>query len=585
MLNEKEYKVMKRIYLIFISLGIVMLSACSTGDSSSSGGNDNSSGSKLLMSGTLDDTRVIETDAGAGVNTSSMTTSWAKTDEMVVVYNAGTSASPSYNNATFKTTSGANGFFQSTGSFTQAQINGYINNPAIAMNTTNATTDTITTTQSSTSYKLASTVTLLGSQDGTLGNVSHYDLIYASSTSNGVSQKPFDFKHAMCVIRIDICNLPVAATYVKSATITYTPTGSTPQILATSASYTYDGTTLTNGSVASATSITMTCPTGGSGVAAVNQVGVSNGKASIYLVVPGSTTANAYSGKLAISITDNNNITSGGSNVLLSNKTLNPGSLYAKTVAMIRPGMYYFSDGTWGILAENPSKTPIAVIFYTTPSTIDYGLGRTHGYAMALKNSATKVNWGPRGTETPLSNSFDPNYTLLITDMDGYTNTKKIKDTYGPLSASNYPAFYYALNYPVAAPSTSSGWYLPSSGQWYWIAIALTNLYNGGDYTSHGTVTTTNSYDGSGTAYQWTRATTSPSTATYINNYLSPVGGDLFVTTSGADFWLWDSTESTKYSGGAFEMKSATYTLLHRLVKDTGSSSAYGGYVRPVIAF
>ncbi len=578
---------MKRIYLIFISLAVVMLSACSTGDSSSSGGNDNSSGSKLSMIGTLDKTRVIETDAGAGVNTSSMTTSWANTDEMVVVYNAGTSASPVYNNATFKTTSGANGFFQSTGSFTQAQINGYINNPAIAMNTTNATSnDTINTTQSTTSYKLASTVSYLGSQNGTLGNVSHYDLIYASSTSNGVSQKPFRFKHAMCVIRIDVCNLPVAATYVKSATITYTPSGSTPQLLATSASYTYNGTTLTTGSVVTATSITMNCPTGGSGVAAANQVKVSNGNASIYLVVPGSTLANAYSGTLAISVTDNNNSISGGKNVLLSSKTLNPGSLYAKAIAMLANGMYYFSDGTWGILAENPSKTPIAVIFYTIPSTTDQGHGWTHGYAMALKNAATKVNWGPINTNTSLPNSFDPNYTLLISDMDGYTNTQTIKNNYAP-SASNYPAFYYALNYPVAKPSTNnSGWYLPSSGQWYWIGISLTKLYNGGDYLSHSVITTTNIYDGSGSAYQWTRATTSPSTATYINNYLSAVSGsDLFVTASGADFWLWDSTESTKDSGGAFEMKSPTYTLLHRLVKNTGTTSTYGGYVRPVIAF
>jgi len=576
---------MKRIYLIFISLGIVMLSACSTGDSSSPGGNDNNSGSNLSMVGTLDPTRVIETDAGAGSNTSSMTTSWANTDEMVVVYNAGTSGSPSYQNATFMTTSAATGYFKSTGtSFnTQAKINGYINNPAIAMNTTNATTDTIMTTQSSTSYKLASTVTLLGSQNGTLGNVSHYDLIYAPSTSNGVSQKPFRFKHAMCVIRIDITNLPVAATYVKSATITYTPTGSTPQMLATSASYTYDGTTLATGSVASATSITMTCPTGGSGVAAANQVGVSNGKASIYLVVPGSTTANAYSGTLSISVTDNNSVISSGSSVLLSNKTLNPGSLYAKSFAMLSKGMYYFSDGTWGILSENPSKTPIAVIFRIVTSTIDQGHGWTHGYAMALKNAANKVNWGPKGTDTSLSNSMDPNYTLLTTDMDGYTNTQTIKNNY---VISNYPAFYYALNYSVPAPSTSSGWYLPSSGQWYWIAIALTQLQSGGDYTSHGTVTTTDTtspYE-TGTAYQWTRAATSPSTATYINNYLTPISGsDLFLTTAG--FWLWDSTESDKYSGGAFDMQSATYTLLQRSVKDTGSGSTYGGYVRPVIAF
>ena len=561
---------MKRIYLIFISLGIVMLSACSTGDSSSSADNDNSSSSNLLMIGTLDPTRVIETDAGAGgVNTSSMKTSWANTDEMVVVYNAGTSGSPSYQNATFMTTSAATGYFKSTGtSFnTQAKINGYINNPAIAMNTTNGS-DTITTTQSSTSYKLTSTVKYLGNQDGTLGNVSHYDLLYGSSISNGTSQKPFTFHHAMSVIRIDITNLPVAATYVKSATITYTPTGSTPQLLATSESYTYDGTTLAQSSVASATSITMTFPTG------TNKVVVSSGgKASIYLVVPGSTTTNAYTGTLSVSVTtDDNNIRV--SNVSLSSKTLKPGSLYAKSVAMVVNGMFYFSDGTWGRLGDYPSKTPIAVVFYTATSDNDKAKW-THGYAMALKNAATSVNWGPYGTEESLSNSLNDR-TLLEGDLDGYTNTQTIKKL-SNFSSSTYPAFYAALNYSVSAPTTSSGWYLPSSGQWYWLAIDLCKLgieYSS-SFTLNRTSTTTTTPNETGVADQWTR-TSGQSTATDINGYLNLVSGsDLFVDGT----WFWDSTEASNYSGGVFQLNSSTVTTLQRTLKNKV------GYVRPVLAF
>ena len=572
MLNEKEYKVMKRIYLIFISLGIVMLSACSTGDSSSPEGNDNSSGSNLSMVGTLDKTRVIETDAGAGVNTSSMTTSWTKTDKILVLFNGGTSGSPSYFYSSFVPTSAANGYFRSTTNSTQAQINGYINNPAIAMNMTNGA-DTINVTASS-NNTLTGTVSYLDKQDGTLGNVSHYDLLYASSTSNGVSQKPFTFHHAMCVIRLDMCNLSRNATYVKSATITYTPTGSTPQMLATSASYTYDGTNFTQSSAASTTSMTINCPTG------VNKIGIaSGGKASIYLVVPGSTTANAYSGTLNISVTtDDNSIRS--CNVLFSNKTLNPGSLYAKAVAIANFGMFYFSDGTWGRLADYPGKTPIAIIFYAVTSAKDFNKGWTHGYAMALKNAAVKVNWGPINTDTSLPNSFTDT-TLYKKDMDGYTNTQTIKTNY---TLSNYPAFKSALNYPVTAPPTSSGWYLPSSGQWFRIALDLSNLSLGGDYLTFLVISTTNTSDGPGSAYQWTRASTSQSTATYFNNYLSPLSSSLYDSFADGT-WFWDSTESTKDSGGVFLLNSSTVTTLQRSLKNSGSGDPNGGYVRPVIAF
>jgi len=559
---------MKRIYLILMSLAVIMLSACSADESLTSAGNNNSPDSKLSMRGTLTDTRVIETDGGAGVNTSSMTTSWAKTDMMAVVYNAGTSVSPAYSSAQFETTDGAkDGFFQSTNSFTQDQIDGYINNSAIAMNKTNAASnDTITATQTSiNTNSLTGTVNLLDKQNGTLGNVSHYDLIYASSTSNGVNQKPFEFKHAMSVIRIDLSNLSTSATYIKSATITYTPSGSTSQLLATSVSYAYDGTTLTQSAI-STTSVSMTCPTGGSSVASANQVKVSGRSASLYLVVPGNTATKYYSGTLVVSVTDNNNVTR-GCNIVLKSKTLSPGSLYAKAATVIAVGMYYFSDGTWGTLAENPGKTPIAVIFSITPSTTDMGHNWTHGYAMALKNAAKNVNWGTYGTDTSLPNSSDKT-SQTTQDMDGYTNTQTIKNTYA-LSTSNYPAFYYALNYGVTAPRGSSKWFLPSIGQWYLIAANLGGL--SGTYNTFFAPF----------IYIWGGKATAVDNS--INAYLSPVSGsDSFYYYYNS--WYWGSTEADANNGTIFQMLFSNVQL-NQAIKNNGALFTYGGYVRPAIAF
>ena len=66
-------------------------------------------------------------------------------------------------------------------------------------------------------------------------------------------------------------------------------------------------------------------------------------------------------------------------------------------------------------------------------------------------------------------------------NKDGYSETQAIKNN-RTLSTSSYPAFYYALNYGTSnesettaytAPKGSSGWFLPSVGQWWDI---LTNL-------------------------------------------------------------------------------------------------------------
>ena len=164
--------------------------------------------------------------------------------------------------------------------------------------------------------------------------------------------------------------------------------------------------------------------------------------------------------------------------------TYNTGTTYKQTISgnwaanniytynLSKPvniGDYYYSDGTWGTIAEHVNSTakPIAVVFSNSTTTTDNGHGWTHGYGMSLTNAATSVTWGPLGV-TALQNIST--WSEIVNERDGYSNTQLIKNNYG---LSSYPAFYHACNYVVTAPSNSSNWFLPSIGQWYNIAVNL----------------------------------------------------------------------------------------------------------------
>ncbi|WP_154655706.1 fimbrial protein [Xylanibacter oryzae] len=124
-------------------------------------------------------------------------------------------------------------------------------------------------------------------------------------------------------------------------------------------------------------------------------------------------------------------------------------------------GDILYSDGSCNssLISGN---IPIAIVFSTTTSAADKAKGFVHGYAMALKNVSNSLIWGPEGS-TPTGSA---NTTLDITDYDGLTYTSLIDNTSYPAVVENYsPA--------QLAPDATSGWYLPSIGQWYQILINL----------------------------------------------------------------------------------------------------------------
>ena len=176
-------------------------------------------------------------------------------------------------------------------------------------------------------------------------------------------------------------------------------------------------------------------------------------------------------------------------------------------VDAITPGTtYLYSDGTWGTAIPASTANPhvIGVVFSGATSAADQRRGWSHGYALALKNAKAPtagVAWGAQGTSDPTT-TYTTLWTDLRDDKNGYTETKYIQTNRTP-TASSYPAFYYALNYGTtnvagtttyAAPTSgTSGWYLPSYGQFYDICVNLGGMSATPTNTSSANISWSNS--------------------------------------------------------------------------------------------
>ena len=223
-------------------------------------------------------------------------------------------------------------------------------------------------------------------------------------------------------------------------------------------------------------------------------------------------------------------------------------------------GDYYFSDGSWGTLAihANAAVKPIGVIFSNSPSSTDQGYGWKHGYAMALTDASSGCQWSANtntystmittdeATSVTTFGSFTyvdyaVTYDTFIKNKDGYSETHAINNKYSSTLQNDHPSFYYALHYDVAAPSNSSGWYLPSVGQWWDI---LTKL---------GGMPTTTTANNPGWC-RWHESDTSGDTNKYasifvnnMNNYMYAVNKYITPDTFSHNSGYWYSSEYNYY--------------------------------------
>lgn len=197
---------------------------------------------------------------------------------------------------------------------------------------------------------------------------------------------------------------------------------------------------------------------------------------------------------------------------LLGEETVNTDRLVASyTATDLKFGDYYYSDGTYsdgGVrkifidefdsysiidkedIAPLKDKEVIGYVIYaghhendkSDYSNTGIGKEKCNGYVIAYSKANQSTNiWGP-STELGL---YDKTVNDFI-DWSGYKYTQKIIEAAGgidnlnPTEISGYPATYFAVvdyDTQVKAPESSSGWFLPSSGQLYHF-VKIAKLYS-----------------------------------------------------------------------------------------------------------
>lgn len=268
-------------------------------------------------------------------------------------------------------------------------------------------------------------------------------------------------------------------------------------------------------------------------------------------------------------------------------------------------GDYFYSDGTWsdgGLVsieadglnpvwaAAKPApvagKTVIGIVCQTAPERIaqsDKDAGYANGYVVAVKNA--------HGNTDPTV-QFSKDYNFASTpqakiastwygNINGYNETMKVRDDYGE-NIGSCPAFDITLNsFSLEAPASSSGWFLPSTGQ-LWDLVANLCGHEVAAYLKEWQTSKYNVYNG------YNSEKVSYDVIAKFNETLAMIPADqkeeLFVTD--ADYYntctLW---ATTSFDPGE------TACIIHiggeksRLIELMCEYIDYDGIARPILAF
>lgn len=124
-------------------------------------------------------------------------------------------------------------------------------------------------------------------------------------------------------------------------------------------------------------------------------------------------------------------------------------------------GSYYYDDGEWS--TEWWDRPCIGIVFKVGRDKYDQNTyknlnGEVQGYVVALQDAP--------GERKDFGSSADiSSFTTSTTDFKGYTACQDMSGQKG-FSIGTHWACYSALHYTPEAPAASSGWYLPSLGEW-----------------------------------------------------------------------------------------------------------------------
>ena len=255
----------------------------------------------------------------------------------------------------------------------------------------------------------------------------------------------------------------------------------------------------------------------------------------------------------------------------------------------LKVGDYFYSDGTWSdgglrkqyadgrVVTADPKpdpvegKTVVGIVFQTDPSRIGaaekakLGAGKVHGLVMCVKNAATGQRWNPENKDAGLTKcqTKAENYN----DISGYGNGEHIRSSRG--NFDNYPAFKAADDYSSTCPvpATTTGWFLPSSGQWWDI------LQNLGGCTALADATQQTSSDSN--YLYWKGQGDVPAA---LNAWMEKIAADN-KSNFYSNEWFWSSSEDSENQARTWCFGSSGFVVSVQNAKDRFL------LVRPVLAF
>lgn len=221
--------------------------------------------------------------------------------------------------------------------------------------------------------------------------------------------------------------------------------------------------------------------------------------------------------------------------------------------------------------------TCIGVVFSNLTSDKDQAEGWKRGYVMAVKNATVNNEslfyWGATGMD-----SYTKTLGDFVKDMEGYTHTQTIRNKTD--YQTKYPAVASLNSYSVTLPAGTSGWYIPSSGQWNTI---IANMV---EYSSLRSLWTSNknmvaaSHELSFTKNNLDR----------LNSAISKIGGYSSFEANQNYFSSSQSQSSDQaidyiYFGAIGTSSSSDYYNNQVVYCGWGVANSFKAYVRPVFAF
>ena len=462
----------------------------------------------------------------------------------------------------------------------------------------------------------------LSGQNGTLEDVADRELMHVRGRASGL----LVFEHLTSVLKLTFKGLSGSAVTSASLSFTPSPGAALQSLFAGSAEYSFgpDGKVTTTEDITFYDMSDISIP-------------VENGSAVIYLVIPD---RGKLSGELSVLLTCGG--TSYRRYVKLNGKSFKAANVVARTENLTDNdrvpdiGDYVYSDGSWGHLEYYSDKWPQAVIFSNYTSASDRAAGYTHGYAMALRDAAWPTAWAPESEvlynpdypETPnVFESIMGSAPLqMMENIEGLTTCTTLNELYlsdyaqgnfygmeGFVPTGRRAAIPCAMRYgkedwamaytgteniaPFEAPANTSGWFLPSMGQWY---LCLANLAG---IDPNDLVMTTSGDSVLELAWKFS---SSQERQAYLNKftnyfnsnaYYNPVLGQyvsegrmvatvFYLPRNGQmDWYLWACDEATSGGTATVVYLNSTDIVFKYVPKQTGDYSTNGYAARSILAF